>query len=116
MPSGIDTLSLVIESKYLAGGVLDTLIGQIKEAVNPDYVRVLEDIALVATVGHGMTASVGTSARLFTALSQAGVNVRMIDQGSSEINIIVGIDNADYEKCVRAIYFEFFSNAVEADE
>lgn len=116
MPSGIDTLSLVIESKYLAGGVLDTLIGQIKEAVNPDYVRVLEDIALVATVGHGMTASVGTSARLFTALSQAGVNVRMIDQGSSEINIIVGIDNADYEKCVRAIYFEFFSNATEADE
>lgn len=116
MPSGIDTLSLVIESKYLAGGVLDTLIGQIKEAVNPDYVRVLEDIALVATVGHGMTASVGTSARLFTALSQAGVNVRMIDQGSSEINIIVGIDNADYEKCVRAIYFEFFSNAAEADE
>lgn len=116
MPSGIDTLSLVIESKYLAGGVLDTLIGQIKEAVNPDYVRVLEDIALVATVGHGMTASVGTSARLFTALSQAGVNVRMIDQGSSEINIIVGIDNADYEKCVRAIYCEFFSNAAEADE
>lgn len=114
MPSGIDTLSLVIESKYLAGGVLDTLIGQIKEAVHPDYVRVLEDIALVATVGHGMTASVGTSARLFTALSQAGVNVRMIDQGSSEINIIVGIDNADYEKCVRAIYFAFFDKAAEA--
>ena len=115
MPSGIDTLSLVIESRYLADGVLDTLIEQIKAAVHPDYVRVLEDIALVATVGHGMTASVGTSARLFTALSQAGVNVRMIDQGSSEINIIVGIDNADYEKCVRAVYYEFFSGA-EAEE
>lgn len=115
MPSGIDTLSLVIESRYLADGVLDTLIEQIKAAVHPDYVRVLEDIALVATVGHGMTASIGTSARLFTALSQAGVNVRMIDQGSSEINIIVGIDNADYEKCVRAVYYEFFSGA-EAEE
>ena len=55
-----------------------------------------------------MAKNVGTSARLFAALSDAGVNVRMIDQGSSELNIIVGIDNEDYEKCVRAIYREFF--------
>ena len=108
MPSGIDTLSLVIESKYLTDGVLDRLIGQISEAVHPDYIRVLENIALVATVGHGMAASVGTSARLFKALSDAGINVRMIDQGSSELNIIVGIDNDDYEKCLRAVYYEFF--------
>ena len=108
MPSGIDTLSLVIESKYLAGGMLDKLLGQIKETVHPDYTRVLENIALVATVGHGMASNIGTSARLFAALSEAGINVRMIDQGSSEINIIVGIDNADYEKCIRAIYNEFF--------
>lgn len=108
MPSGIDTLSLVIESRYLAGGVLERLIDEIRAAVNPDYVRVLENIALVATVGHGMASNVGTSARLFEALSGAGINIRMIDQGSSEINIIVGIDNADYERCVRAIYREFF--------
>ena len=108
MPSGIDTLSLVIESKYLAEGVLDKLIRQISDAVKPDYIRILENIALVATVGHGMTSSIGTSARLFSALSEAGINIRMIDQGSSEINIIVGIDNDDYEKCVRAIYREFF--------
>ena len=108
MPSGIDTLSLVIESRYLGGGMLEKLLEQIKETVHPDYLRVLENIALVATVGHGMASSVGTSARLFAALSGAGINVRMIDQGSSEINIIVGIDNADYEKCIRAIYREFF--------
>ena len=108
MPSGIDTLSLVIESKYLKDGVLDRLIDEMKAELRPDYIRVLEDIALVATVGHGMAKNVGTSARLFTALSDAGVNVRMIDQGSSELNIIVGIDNEDYEKCVRAIYREFF--------
>ncbi len=108
MPSGIDTLSLVIESKNLSDGMLDRLIEQIRDAVHPDYVRVLDQIALVATVGHGMTASVGTSARLFRALSDAGINIRMIDQGSSEINIIVGIDNADYERCLRAIYYEFF--------
>ena len=108
MPSGIDTLSLVIESKYLKDGVLDRLIDEMKAELRPDYIRVLEDIALVATVGHGMAKNVGTSARLFAALSDAGVNVRMIDQGSSELNIIVGIDNEDYEKCVRAIYREFF--------
>ena len=108
MPSGIDTLSLVIESKYLAGGMLEKLLGQIQDAVQPDYLRVLENIALVATVGHGMASNIGTSARLFTALSEAGIIIRMIDQGSSELNIIVGIDNADYEKCIRAVYREFF--------
>ena len=113
MPSGIDTLSLVIESKYLGGGMLEKLLDQIKAAVHPDYVRVLENIALVATVGHGMASNIGTSARLFTALSDAGINVRMIDQGSSEINIIVGIDNVDYEKCIRAIYRAFFPKAIE---
>ena len=108
MPSGIDTLSLVIESKYLTEGVLDVLLKEIDEAVHPDYIRVLENIALVATVGHGMASNIGTSAKLFRALSEADINVRMIDQGSSELNIIVGIDNDDYEKCVRAIYHAFF--------
>ena len=108
MPSGIDTLSLVIESKYFTDGLLEQLLEEIREAVHPDYLRVLENIALVATVGHGMASSIGTSARLFKALSDAGINVRMIDQGSSELNIIVGIDNDDYEKCVRAVYHEFF--------
>ena len=108
MPSGVDTLSLVIESKYLEKGILEELICEIKDAVHPDYVHVLENIALVATVGHGMASSIGTSARLFGALSEAGINVRMIDQGSSELNIIVGINNDDYERCIRAIYNEFF--------
>ena len=63
-----------------------------------------------------MAFNIGTSARLFTALSEAGINVRMIDQGSSEINIIVGIDNDDYEKCVRAVYREFFGKGNKAAE
>ena len=113
MPSGIDTLSLVIESRYLTGGVMDVLLEEINKEVHPDYIRVLENIALVATVGHGMASSIGTSARLFRALSEAEINVRMIDQGSSELNIIVGIDNADYEKCVRAIYHAFFDKKAE---
>ncbi len=109
IPSGIDTMSLVIESGKLGGEKLQKILQKIKAAVEPDNIRVLEDIALIATVGHGMSSSVGTSARLFSAIAAADVNVLMIDQGSSELNIIVGVKNSDYEKCIRAIYREFFN-------
>lgn len=108
IPSGIDTMSVVVESAALRGGKLELVLNGIKEAVVPDTLRVSEDIALIATVGHGMSSSVGTSARLFKAMASAGINVKMIDQGSSELNIIVAVSNDDCEKCIRAIYREFF--------
>lgn len=108
LPSGIDTISLVIDNVYLQNGLLKKLVQEIKETVHPDVVHIHEDIALVATVGHGMKQNVGTSARLFKALSEAGINVQMIDQGSSELNIIVGVDGKDCENCINAIYREFF--------
>ncbi|MBO5783052.1 MAG: aspartate kinase [Clostridia bacterium] len=108
MPSGIDTMCLVVESAILGLGVLDRLLTEIEQAVNPDHVRVYNNIALVATVGHGMSSSIGTSGRLFKALSDANVNVRMIDQGSSELNIIVGVADEDCNKAIKAIYREFF--------
>lgn len=108
VPSGIDTLSLVIESKLLKDGVLGDLVNEIRESVSPDYVHVTENISLVATVGHGMARKSGTAARLFTALAKSNINIQMIDQGSSELNIIVGVANCDYEKCIKAIYGEFF--------
>ena len=108
LPSGIDTMSLVIDNEYLKNGLLEVLVEEMKQAVNPDKIYVHENIALVATVGHGMAKNVGTSARLFKALSEAGINVRMIDQGSSELNIIVGVENEDCASCIRAIYHEFF--------
>ena len=110
LPSGIDTMSLVIDSEQLAGGILEEVEEDIARAVKPDRMTVSSDIALIAVVGHGMTRSVGTSARLFSAIANAGVNVRMIDQGSSELNIIVGVDNCNYERTVRAVYEEFFRN------
>lgn len=109
VPSGIDTMSLVIDGSLLPPEKLSRVIEKIKESVSPDFVRVIEDIALIATVGHGMSSSVGTSARLFGAIASADINVKMIDQGSSELNIIVGVKNEDYEKCIRAIYAEFFA-------
>ncbi len=67
-----------------------------------------DDIALIAVVGHGMSRNIGTSARLFQAIARAGVNVRMIDQGSSELNIIVGVDCENYDRTLCAVYDEFF--------
>ena len=108
IPTGIDTMSFVIDSAELKGGLLEEVCDEIKEAVKPDSLRVINDIALIAVVGHGMTRSVGVSARLFEAIARAGVNVRMIDQGSSELNIIVGVDNENYERTLKAVYEEFF--------
>ncbi len=108
LPSGIDTMSLVIDNCYLKDGLLDIVVQEMKEAVAPDRIYTHENIALVATVGHGMAKNVGTSARLFKALSDAGINVNMIDQGSSELNIIVGVENEDCSACIQAIYHEFF--------
>ena len=110
IPSGIDTMSLVVSGEALSGDKLNEIIENIKEAVDPDVVRVIENIALIATVGHGMSSSVGTSARLFNAIASADINIKMIDQGSSELNIVVGVKNEDYERCIKAIYNEFFAS------
>lgn len=107
IPSGIDTLSLVLDSEQLKNGVLNELVNEIRENVNPDYVHVMENISLIATVGHGMARRSGTAATLFNALAKAGINIKMIDQGSSELNIIIGVNNSDYENCIKAIYNAF---------
>jgi len=106
LPSGIDTMSVVIESKLLEGKI-DDVVEAINSECKPDTIAVLPNMALIATVGRGMAHTPGMAARMFTALASAGVNIRMIDQGSSEINIIVGVENADFETAVRAIYNAF---------
>lgn len=108
IPSGIDTMSVVVESEQVQGYKLEQIIEGIKNDVEPDVIRVMENVALIATVGHGMSSSIGTSARLFKAMAEANINAKMIDQGSSELNIIVGVKNEDCEKCIAAIYHEFF--------
>ncbi len=109
IPSGIDTMSVVFDSSYAKDYKLERVIEGIKNDVEPDVIRVMENVALIATVGHGMSSSIGTSARLFKAMAQANINAKLIDQGSSELNIIVGVKNEDCEKCISAIYHEFFA-------
>lgn len=106
MPSGIDTMSVVVREDDVAGKK-EKIIARITELCQPDSVEIHSGLALIATVGRGMVRSKGISARLFDALMRAGVNVRLIDQGSSELNIIVGVDNLDFENATRAIYRAF---------
>lgn len=108
LPSGIDTMTVVISDTEL-GGRLQNLLRDIRNAVSPDNIEIQENLSLIATVGHGMSFKPGTAARLFSALSRYGINIRMIDQGSSELNIIVAVSNDDYEKAVNAIYEEFIN-------
>jgi aspartate kinase len=107
MPSGIDTLSIVLSSKDMEGKE-DGIVAKIRDSVSPDTVCILKGLAVVAVVGHGMAHRVGTASRIFSALAKDNINIRMIDQGSSELNIMVGVDEADCERAIRAIYKEFY--------
>jgi aspartate kinase len=106
MPSGIDTLCVVVNSVELEGK-LENLLREIKLECRPDSIDVEHGVALIATVGRGMMHIPGMAARVMNALSSASVNIRMIDQGSGELNIIVGVRDADFETAVRAIYQAF---------
>ena len=105
-PSGIDTMTLVISSEMLNKKRAD-ILSAICKSVNPENIFVEENLALIAVVGRGMIRAKGTASRVFTSLANAGINVRMIDQGSSELNIIIGVDSSDYESAIKAIYKEF---------
>ena len=109
MPTGIDTLSIVVSDVHI-NGKLKSVVEGIQKAVHPDVLEVYANLALIATVGHGMVKHLGTAAKLFNALSEAKVNIRMIDQGSSELNIIVGVEDEDFEKAVEAIYRSFIND------
>ncbi len=108
IPTGIDTMSLLIEDGELTELKLGRILEGIKCEVEPDIIRVMENIALIATVGHGMSSSVGTCARLFKAIAEAEISIKLIDMGSSELNIVVGVKNEDYGRCIKSIYNEFF--------
>lgn len=106
LPSGIDTMSVVVNTAYI-DKIRDQIVRGICLKTTPDAVGIEDGLALIAIVGRGMARSKGTAARIFNAVSRAGINIRTIDQGSSELNIIIGVEEADYEKTVKAIYDEF---------
>lgn len=103
MPSGIDTMTVFVHQSEFEEKEQKVLAG-IHQAVQPDSIELESDLSLIAIVGRGMRSKRGTSGRVFSALAHAHVNVKMIDQGSSELNIVVGVRNHDFENAIRALY------------
>lgn len=103
IPSGIDTMTVFVHQPEFEGKE-QAVISAIHRMANPDSIELEGDLALIAVVGRGMKSTRGTAGRIFSALAHADVNVKMIDQGSSELNIIIGVSNADFENAIRAIY------------
>lgn len=108
IPTGIDSLSMVIETSALEDKLNDVL-DELKLRLKPDEISVEDNIALIAVVGRKMSRTPGVAARICSALAQNGINIRMLNQGTSEINIIVGVEAKDFEKAVNIIYSEFMA-------
>ncbi len=108
-PSGIDTMTVIVNSHDFIEHEQEILAG-LHRSVAPDHIELETELALIAIVGRGMKDAGGTAARIFTALAKKNINIKMIDQGSSELNIIVGVKNKHYGKAIRAIYDEFITN------
>ena len=103
MPSGIDTMTVFVHQDEFKEKE-QQIIGSIRRNLDPDVIDMEGDLALIAVVGRGMKATRGTAGRIFSALAHARINVKMIDQGSSELNIIIGVSNSDFEEAIKAIY------------
>ena len=106
MPSGIDTMTIIVNTDDFIDQEQD-ILSAIHREVNPDAIVLESDLALIAVVGRGMKASRGVAARVFKSLAEKNINIKMIDQGSSELNIIVGVRNCYFEEAIRAVYDEF---------
>ena len=109
MPSGIDTMTVFVHQDEFISKE-QKVVSQIHRLTAPDSIDIESDLALIAVVGRGMKSTHGTAGRIFSALAHANVNVKMIDQGSSELNIIIGVENADFEVAIKAIYDIFVTS------
>ncbi len=111
MPSGIDTMTIFVHKDVFEDKEQQVISG-IHKAVNPDHIELETDLALIAVVGRGMKATRGTAGRIFSALAHAHINVKMIDQGSSELNIIIGVRHEDFKNAIRALYEIFVETLI----
>ena len=106
VPNGIDNVSLVVRTEAIAKH-LYAIMAEIQQSVSPDRLEVLDNISVIAAVGHRMAFRPGVSGKIFAALGQAGINIRMINQGPDELNIIFGVDNKDFADAIRVLYNSF---------
>jgi aspartate kinase len=108
VPNGIDNVSVIMPTDSVQSN-LYTILGEIQKDVEPDTLEIHDQIAVVAAVGRKMAYRPGISGKLFAALGEAGINIRMINQGPDELNIIFGVDNKDFKNAIRVLYNSFVS-------
>lgn len=104
MPTGIDSISVVVDGSYLPESRLETIINEIKEELKPDSVGVVRDIALIAIVGRGMQNRFGTSGKIMAELGKEGININLLNQSINEMSIIIGVHNRDCHRTLKVIY------------
>jgi aspartate kinase len=109
VPTGIDSFSVVVNHADVKDSIY-SIVADIQREIKPDEVKVIDKLALVSVVGRNMSSRPGTSGKLLGTLGNAGINVRMITQSSQEINIIMGVNNEDFERTVRVVYDAFVRN------
>ena len=109
MPSSIDRVSIIVNEKEMKG-LEKKILEEIDIYCSPDMIEITSGLSLIAVVGENMALRSGVSSRVFGSLADEEVNIRMISQGSSELNIIVGVANEDFEKSIQAIYNKFFED------
>ncbi|MEG0230256.1 MAG: aspartate kinase, partial [Oscillospiraceae bacterium] len=107
LPSSIDTMCVVVPTSQIET-IKSDIVLSLKDAVKPDSIEIIDGLALIAIVGKGMVKSKGTAARVTKSVYDSGVNIKMIDQGSGEFNIIIGVDENDFEKTIKGLYLTFF--------
>ena len=106
VPNGIDNVSVLMQTAAIEP-YLYTILGEIQQEIEPDQLTVYDEIAIVAAVGRKMAGRPGISGKIFGAMGQAGVNIRMITQGPDELNIIFGVENKDFAKAIQVLYDSF---------
>ena len=103
IPSSIDSFSVVIASSYIEN-CMHELIGALNEALSPDSIKIDNEISLIAIVGRKLASNIGIAGKIFTVLGENDINIKMIEQGADEINIIIGVNDRNFKKTIRVLY------------
>ena len=103
VPSSIDTFSIIVAGDDVKNNI-HGIIAQINEKIEPDTVKITNDISLIAVVGRNLTENIGIAGKIFTALGSNGINIRLIEQGADEVNIIIGVEDKDFTKAIKVLH------------
>ena len=111
IPTGVDSFGVVVNGADVRDSIY-SIISDIRKEIRPDDISMVDKLALISVVGRNMSKRSGTSGKIFGALGEAGINIRMITQSSQEISIIMGVNNEDFDRAIKVIYERFVRDEV----